>query len=108
MEATHILLDRPWQFDRKVFYDGHANIYAFSFQGKKFTLLPLSPNQVNEDQNKMKDKRKDEKEKKASYLQSVTCLQKKIFQSKMDITILPSLPRLKRKTQCTSMRGRMV
>jgi len=31
MEATHILLGRPWQFDRKVFYDGHANTYAFSF-----------------------------------------------------------------------------
>jgi len=57
------LLGRPWQFDRKVFYDGHANTYAFSFQGKKFTLLPLSPNQENEDQNKVKDKRKDEKEK---------------------------------------------
>jgi len=63
MEATHILLGRPWQFDRKVFYDGHANPYAFSFQGKKFTLLPLSPNQANEDQNKVKGKIKDEKEK---------------------------------------------
>jgi len=63
MEATHILLGRPWQFDRKVFYDGHANTYAISFQGKKFTLLPLSPNQANGDQNKVKDKRKYEKEK---------------------------------------------
>jgi len=63
MEATHIFLGRPWQFDRKVFYYGHANIYAFSFQGKKFTLLPLSPNQANEDQNKVKDQRKYEKEK---------------------------------------------
>ena len=34
-----------------------------SFQGKKFTLLPLSPNQGNEDRNKVKDKRKDEKDK---------------------------------------------
>jgi len=63
MEETHILLGRPWQFDRKVFYDGHANTYDFSFQGKKFTLLPISSNQANEDQNKEKDKRKDEKEK---------------------------------------------
>ena len=63
MEATHIFLGRPWQFDRKVFYYGHANIYAFSFQGKKFTLLPLSPNQANADQNKVKDQRKYEKEK---------------------------------------------
>jgi len=101
MEATHILLGRPWQFDRKVFYDGHANTYAFSFQGKKFTLLPLSPNQANEDQNKVKDKEKMKK--KISKLPP-----KKIFQSKMEITILPSLARLKRKTQYTSMRGRVV
>jgi len=31
IEATHILLGRPWQFDRKVLYDGHANTYTFSF-----------------------------------------------------------------------------
>ena len=31
MEATHVLLGSPWQFDRKAFYDGHANTYAFSF-----------------------------------------------------------------------------
>ena len=31
MEATHILLGRPWQFDRKAFHDGHANKFSFSF-----------------------------------------------------------------------------
>jgi len=46
-----------------VLCDVVPNTYVFSFQGKKFTLLPLSPNQANEDQNKVKDKRKDEKEK---------------------------------------------
>ena len=35
MEATHILLGRPWQFDRKAFHDGHTNKFSFSFQGKK-------------------------------------------------------------------------
>jgi len=78
MEATHILLGRPWQFNRKVFYDGHANTYAFSFQGKKFTLLPLSPNQANEDQNKVKDKGKDEKEKE-QVTYKVLLASKKIF-----------------------------
>jgi len=63
MKATHILQGRPCQFHRKVFYDGYANTYAFSFQGKKFKLLPLSPNQANENQNKVKDERKYEKEK---------------------------------------------
>ena len=47
MEATHILLGRPLQFDRKAFHDGHANKFTFSFQGKKITLLPLSPREVN-------------------------------------------------------------
>ena len=61
MEATHILLGRPWQFDRKAFHDGHANKFTFSFQGKKITLLPLSPREVNEDQFQMIKKRKEEK-----------------------------------------------
>ena len=61
MEATHILLGRPWQFDRKAFHDGHANKFSFSFQGKKVTLLPLSPREVNEDQIQMLKKRKEEK-----------------------------------------------
>jgi len=29
MKATHILLGRSWKFDKKVFYDGHANTYVF-------------------------------------------------------------------------------
>ena len=78
MEATHILLGRQWQFDRKVFYDGHANNYAFSFQARKFTLLPLSPNQENEHKNKVKDKRKDEKEK-AQVTSKVLLASKKRF-----------------------------
>ena len=43
MEANHILLGRPWQFDRKVVYDGHANTYVFFSLGKKFIILPLPP-----------------------------------------------------------------
>jgi len=40
---------RGQQFDRKAFYDGHANKFSFRFQGKKITLLPRSPREVNED-----------------------------------------------------------
>ena len=61
MEATHILLGRPWEFDQKAFHDGHANKFSFNFQGKKITLLPLSPREVNEDQIQMLKKRKEEK-----------------------------------------------
>ena len=61
MEVTHILLGRPWQFDRKVFHDGHANKFSVSFQGKKITLLPLSPREVNEDEIQMLKKIKEKK-----------------------------------------------
>ena len=57
MEANHILLGRPWQFDRKVVYDGHANTYVFSSLRKKFTILPFPPPQENEDKNKIKDEK---------------------------------------------------
>jgi len=55
MEANHILLSRPWQFDRKVVYDGHANTYVFSSLGKKFTILPLPTPQENEDKTLQKN-----------------------------------------------------
>jgi len=61
MEATHILLRRPFQFDKKAFHDGHTNKFSFNFQGKKITLLPLSPKEVSDDQKQMFEKRKEEK-----------------------------------------------
>ena len=53
----------PWHggINWKAFHDGHANKFTFSFQGKKITLLPLSPREVNEDQLQMIKKRKEEK-----------------------------------------------
>ncbi|KAK8684243.1 hypothetical protein V6N13_040273 [Hibiscus sabdariffa] len=50
MDATHLLLGRPWQFDKKVMHDGYTNRYSFSHAGKKITLAPLTPSQVCEDQ----------------------------------------------------------
>jgi len=46
MDACHILLGRPWLFDRKVMHDGCLNTYTFSKDGKKITLAPLSPSQL--------------------------------------------------------------
>jgi len=63
MEATHILLGRPWQYDRKILHDGHANKMSFNFQGHKVILKPLSLKEVHEDQIKMKNKRENEKDK---------------------------------------------
>jgi len=60
MEATHILLGRPWQYDRQVLHDGHTNKMSFNFQGYKAILKPLSPKEVHEDQIKMITKRENE------------------------------------------------
>uniref|UniRef100_A0A151UDM0 Transposon Ty3-I Gag-Pol polyprotein n=1 Tax=Cajanus cajan TaxID=3821 RepID=A0A151UDM0_CAJCA len=62
LEASHVLLGRPWQFDKKTIHDGLTNKISFQHLGKKFVWFPLSPSQVNEDQLKLKAK-KDEDEK---------------------------------------------
>jgi len=58
METTHILLGRPWQFDRKVLHDGLTNKIFFTFQGHKIILKPLSPKEVNKYQIKIKTKKR--------------------------------------------------
>ncbi|XP_024016125.1 uncharacterized protein LOC112089288 [Eutrema salsugineum] len=40
MDACHLLLGRPWQFDRHTTHDGFHNTYSFCFEGKRITLLP--------------------------------------------------------------------
>uniref|UniRef100_A0A151UD28 CCHC-type domain-containing protein n=1 Tax=Cajanus cajan TaxID=3821 RepID=A0A151UD28_CAJCA len=61
MEACHILLGRPWKFEKKTVHDGLTNEITFTHKEKKFVLHPLSPQQVAEDQTQMKIKRKSEK-----------------------------------------------
>lgn len=41
MDVCHVLLGRPWQFDRKVIHDGRRNTYTLEKDGNKHTLLPL-------------------------------------------------------------------
>ena len=43
MDACHLLLGRPWQFDHSVIHDGRANTYTFSFRGTKIVLMPNQP-----------------------------------------------------------------
>ncbi|RDX82697.1 Retrovirus-related Pol polyprotein from transposon gypsy, partial [Mucuna pruriens] len=43
MEATHILLGRPWQHDRRMIHDGVTNTFTFAHLGHKVILKPLSP-----------------------------------------------------------------
>ena len=49
MDATHLLLGHPWQFNRRVLHDGFLNTYMFTFHGKRVTLLPLSPTAILQD-----------------------------------------------------------
>ena len=41
MDAWHVLLGRPWLFDRRVMQDGCMNTYTFTKNHKKITLTPL-------------------------------------------------------------------
>ncbi|XP_074302919.1 uncharacterized protein LOC141637254 [Silene latifolia] len=43
MNACHILLGRPWQYDRKVEHDGRSNVYVVTKGKAKYQLKPLSP-----------------------------------------------------------------
>ena len=62
MHAGHILLGRPWQFDRKVTHDEFKNRHSFVKDNKTVTLIPLTPRQIYED--KMKLKKENELKKK--------------------------------------------
>ena len=41
MDACHVLLGRPWKFDREVVHEGKRNVYSFEMNGKKHSLHPL-------------------------------------------------------------------
>ena len=54
MQASHLLLGRPWQYDRHVKHDGFTNKYTLVHKAKAITLVPMSPKQVYEDQVQLK------------------------------------------------------
>ncbi|XP_073121957.1 uncharacterized protein [Henckelia pumila] len=47
MQACHILLGRPWQFDRRVVHDGFKNRYSFVMKKEPIIFLPMTPKQVS-------------------------------------------------------------
>ena len=46
MDVCHILLGRPWQYDRGAMFDGKRNTYKFGKDGVNNTLLPLQEEDV--------------------------------------------------------------
>ncbi|GJW92905.1 RNA-directed DNA polymerase [Tanacetum coccineum] len=43
IDAAHLLLGRPWQYDRRVIHDGYKNTYSFITNGVRVILTPLKP-----------------------------------------------------------------
>ncbi|KAL1194506.1 RNA-directed DNA polymerase-like protein [Cardamine amara subsp. amara] len=48
MQAGHLLLGRPWQFDKEVLHNGRTNYYTFMHKDKRHSLAPLTPQEVFE------------------------------------------------------------
>ena len=46
MDVCHLILGRPWLYDRKVMHDDYLNTYSFTKDGKKIILGPLTPSQL--------------------------------------------------------------
>ena len=80
MEACHLLLGRPWQYDRRVMHDGFTNKFTFVHNDRKTILVPLAPREVSEDQLKMRQKRKEERKEKERQKRKEKQSEKKIVQ----------------------------
>ncbi|KAL1536694.1 hypothetical protein AAHA92_29300 [Salvia divinorum] len=63
MTAYHALLGRPWEYDRKVYKNGHINEYFHMLNGMKLTLRPLTPKEVYEASQHLQRERERDKEK---------------------------------------------
>ncbi|XP_048608726.1 uncharacterized protein LOC125584385 [Brassica napus] len=61
LEASHILLGRPWQYDKRSVHDGFTNRYTFIHKEKQVTLAPMTPQEVHQDQMHLKMKRGESK-----------------------------------------------
>jgi hypothetical protein len=46
MQACSLLLCHPWEFDTDAMHYGRSNKYTLVHNGKKITLLPLTPNEI--------------------------------------------------------------
>jgi hypothetical protein len=41
MDACHVLLGRPWQFDRSSTHEGRSSVYTSWHKGKRHVLHPM-------------------------------------------------------------------
>ncbi|KAF1856371.1 hypothetical protein Lal_00046628 [Lupinus albus] len=61
METSHMILGRPWQFDRRTIHDCFSNKITFLHQNRKVVLSSLSPKQAKEDQQRLREKLEEER-----------------------------------------------
>src|SRR2546423_7728807 len=59
MQAGHLLLGRPWQYDRRVMHNGYSNRYSFTYKRRNVVLAPLLPQEVYEEQKKLLEREKE-------------------------------------------------
>ena len=57
MQASHLLLGRPWEYDREANHEGKTNKYRLMKAGKSHTLAPLPPHEIAKFQEQYKAKR---------------------------------------------------
>ncbi|GJY14437.1 putative reverse transcriptase domain-containing protein [Tanacetum coccineum] len=46
MDACHLLLGRPWEYEHDITYNERTNTYSFLFREVKITLMPNKPKEV--------------------------------------------------------------
>nr|XP_015874688.2 uncharacterized protein LOC107411590 [Ziziphus jujuba var. spinosa] len=63
MHTEHILLGRPWKFDKNTIHYGQENSIVVRFKGKKIKLKPLTPRKVFRDQMQMQQRKEAERQK---------------------------------------------
>jgi hypothetical protein len=51
MDVCHILLGRPWKYDRNVVHDGRMNTYTLEKDGRMHKLLPIKDKEVKPEVN---------------------------------------------------------
>jgi hypothetical protein len=51
MYVCHLLLGRPWQYDRNVVHDGRRNTYTLQKNGRTHMLFPIKDKEVNPEAN---------------------------------------------------------
>ncbi|CAL9218463.1 unnamed protein product, partial [Arabidopsis halleri] len=51
MDVCHLLLGRPWEYDRKIIHDGVKNTYKFIWETHQILLLPSRDNGHQAEQN---------------------------------------------------------